>query len=422
MRLLGLNITRDRQDAARMEPPVTGPVVSSSVPTASAQMLQAGFAAPPLRHRNLPHVTPDRAAGHATVLACCLNIAGDLSKVPLKLWQRGDGQDQRVREHPATYLLNTEASEGVPAKVARFASVYAYTLRGNGHLYAPRNASGELTALEIVRHDTVAILRNRAARFYEFEDLAEVRRRVPSRSMAHLRYMAADGWTGRSPLTVAAQSMGIAMAAQDAAARTASGGSTRGAIKLADHFESEEDKERNAERIKAKLSDAAEGGWVMLGAEDDIKALDMSAADQQLLESRKLDREQIAGIYRMPMSKLQILENGVKANGEQQAIDYLTDCLLHWSSLVESQLDLAVLTRAEREAGLFLRHDFGALLQPTIKEQYDALNRAVGGPFMRPNEARQKLGLAPVGEGELLNPAPNMTRDDTARSKEGNDE
>jgi HK97 family phage portal protein len=316
-----------------------------------------------------------------------------------------------VRDHPATYLLNTESSDGVPARVARFASIYAYALRGNGYLYAPRDGAGELTALNLVEYGTVTMLRDGAARLYDFEDAAGVRRRVPARSMAHLRYMAADGWTGRSPLMVAAQSMGIALAGQDAAARTAAGGSARGVVKLSDYYESDNDRERNARRIKAALNDTSDGGWAVLGEGEDAKPLDLSAADQQLLDSRKMDREQIAAIYRMPPSKLQMLEHGVKANGEQQAIDYLTDCLMHWSKLIESQLDLAVLTRSEREAGMFLSHDFGALLQPTTKDQYDALTKAVGGPIMLPNEGRAKIGLPPVSEGETLNPAPNMTRD-----------
>jgi HK97 family phage portal protein len=368
-------------------------------------------------------VTPETAAHHATVFACCNNIAGDLAKVPLKLWQRqGDGQDVRVREHAAGELLNGEAAPGVPAKLVRFAAVYAYALRGNGHIYGPRDGGGELMRLDIVRQGSVSMLRDGLERFYQFEDGAGVQRRVPARAMVHLRYMAEDGWTGRSPIQVAAESVGIALAGQRAAARNAAGGTTKGVIKLGDNYEGEEQRVRNARRIKDAMQDPGGDGWIVTNPDEDVKALDISAADQELLSSRKFDREMLAGIYRMPPSKLQMLEYGVKANGEQQAIDYLTDCLLHWSALVEAQLDVALLTRAERAAGMFLRHDFGALLQPTVKEQYEALNRAVGGPFMRPNEARLKIGLAPVDEGATLNPAPNMTRaEGTGRDSEGDD-
>ncbi|SDJ21679.1 phage portal protein [Salipiger marinus] len=415
MRLFGLEIGRAQAPAPRVEPPVTACASASG----EAGLLAVGWGSlGPSAVRGLPRVTPETAVHHGTVFACCNNIAGDLAKVPLKLWQRGsDGQDTRVRDHPAAYLLNGEAAPGVPARLVRFAAVYGYALRGNGHIYGPRDGGGELTRLDIVRQSSVTLLRDGLERFYQFEDGAGVQRRVPARSMVHLRYMAEDGWTGRSPLQVAAESVGIALAGQRAAARNAAGGTTKGVIKLGENYEDDDQRARNARRIKAAMQDPGSDGWIAVNPDEDVKALDISAADQELLSSRKFDREMIAGIYRMPPSKLQMLEYGVKANGEQQAIDYLTDCLLHWSALVEAQLDVALLTRAEREAGLFLRHDFGALLQPTVKEQYDALSRAVGGPFLRPNEARAKLGAAPVPEGARLNPAPNMTRTDPAESE-----
>ncbi|KZX94556.1 MULTISPECIES: hypothetical protein [unclassified Sulfitobacter] len=65
-----------------------------------------------------------------------------------------------------------------------------------------------------------------------------------------------------------------------------------------------------------------------------------------------------------------------------------------------------------RRKGLFFRHDFGALLQATTKEKYEAIFKAVGGPFMTPNTGQRLAGL-PVTTGpddDKLNPAPNMTR------------
>lgn len=415
MKLFGFDITRATPAAARIEPPVTGAVTAAQSDQAGLRNFSVGWTSitGASRVKGIPRVTPERAEGHGTVFSCCNNIAGDLAKVPLKLYQRRPGGlEERIRDHPASYLLNVEASPGVPAQIMRFAMVYAYTLRGNGYAYGPRDGGGELERIELIRRGRANMLESGAARFYQFEDMAGTVRRVPSRSMLHLRYMADDGWTGRSPLQVAAESVGIALAGQHAAARTAAGGTTKAVIKMADDYENDEARTRNARRVKEQISDPDADGYPVMGPGEDIKSLDLSAADQELLSSRKFDREQIAAIYRMPPSKLQMLEFGVKANGEQQAIDYLTDCLMHWSRLVEAQMALAVLTETERRAGYFLRHDFGALLQPTVKEETEALVKAVGGPFRTPNEARRIKGLAPLPDGGKLNPAPNMTRKD----------
>jgi len=375
------------------------------------------------RLRGLPPVSALAAQRHATVVAICSVIAGDTAKVPLKLYQRQtNGTEVRVRDHAVPYLMNVEASPGVPAATARFAIAYAFCLRGRSYAYTPRDGAGEMQLIDLIHPDLCGVLRSGRDRFYEFEDGAGVQRRVPVRSMMHMRYMAEDGWTGRSPIEVAGESMGLALAGQEAAARTAAGGTTKGAIILNDDYEADEDRGRKGTRVRQSLQDPDSSEWPILSLGEDIKKLDLSAADQQLLESRKFDREQIAQLYRVPPSKLQMLENGVKANGEQQAIDYLTDCLMHWAGLMEGQMNLSLLTEDERRRGLFLRHDFDALLRPTTKDRYEALAKAIGGPFMVPNEGRRIEGMAPLPGGDRLNPAPNMTRDDSASSEDDDDD
>lgn len=396
--------------------------VATEAPAAVAAVATSGTARPkgwitdygwsaPSRVKTLPRVSPLLAQKHATVFACCNVIAGDLSKVPLRVLQRGaDGRDIRLREHPASWLLNVESSSGVPASLTRLAMIYAFTLRGVAYAYAPRDGGGELELIENIPQDGVSVLRNGRARFYDFEDGAQQRRRAPGRSMVHMRYMAADGWTGRSPIEIAAESVGLALAGQEAAARLASGMTMKAVIKMADTFEDDEAYRRNQRRVKDALTNPDVEGFPIIGEQDSITPLDLKAGDMELLARMRMDREQLASLWRVPPPKLGILEYGVKANAEQSAIDYLTDCLLHWGKHVEDQMGQSVLTEAERRAGIFLRHDFAALLRPATKERYEATGKAVGGPFMTPNEARQSEGLPPVPGGDVLNPAPNMTR------------
>lgn len=400
---------------------------------ASAESVQTGTARPAIwalegfggqsRVKGLPPVSPMSAQRHATVFACCNNIAGDLAKLPLEVWQRdARGREVRVPDHPANYLLNVEASPGVAAMVARFALTYAFTLRGKAFAWAPRDGGGELVMLDLLKVDSVSELQAARARFYDFEDGDGVFRRSSIRTMVHLRYMAEDGWTGRSPIQVAAESMGLALAGQEAAARSASGTITRAYVKMADNYEDEEAYRRNARRIADSIRNPEANGLPILSDTDDIKTLDMSAADQQLLDSRKMDREQIAAMYRMPPSKLQMLEYGVKANGEQQAIDYRSECLSHWGGFVESQMGMTVLTEAERRKGLVLRHDYDALMTATTKERFDALRLAVGGPWMHWEEARESEGLPALEGDKRPYPPPNMTEKPGATDqKEGAD-
>lgn len=419
--------------AARRAPvaaPRVAPAVARAEPVLRASAVpppgatEAGFgsmiAAGQSRVRNLPPVSPRTAERHATVFACGNVIAGDLFKVPLLVWQRNqDGSEAEVRDHPLAYLLNVEASPGVPAAVMRYWLVYAFAIRGRSYAYAPRDGSGELELVETIHPDLVAERRTGRDRFYHFTDGGEVQRTVAARQMVHLRYMAEDGWTGRSPLQVAAESVGLALAGQEAAARAATGTHTRAFVKIEEFFEDDEAALRSARRIRAALTDPEANG-IPLIERGEIKSLDLSAADQELLASRKFDREQIAAIYRVAPSKLQMLEHGVKANGQQQAIDHKTDCLLHWGGLAAAFMAQTLLTPAERQAGLTLVHDWDALMEPTMVEAHNAIKVAVGGPIMTPNEGRRLRGLPPVAGGNVLYPPANMTADAGALSDAGN--
>lgn len=415
---------RDDEGATRREePPVTAAAEASGTQEPQ-EWVWSGFGGGQSRIKALPRVTPEIAQRHATVFACCNIIAGDLAKVPLNVVEKDKttGRLVPVKEHSLDYLLNVESTYGVPANLTRFLSIYSYALRGNGHAYAPRDGSGQPLLIEYIHNDRCHMLRDGRARFYDFEDGAGVHRRAPARAMMHLRYLAQDGWEGRSPISVAAESIGIALAGQEAAGRSASGTQLRGAVKLEDNFESDEARARGIKRIREMMHDPSSHGWPVLGKDDDIIKLDLSAADQELLASRKFDREQIAALYRVPPSKLQMLEHGVKANGQQQSIDYKTDCLTHWGNSAQDFMEIGLLTRAERERGLQLAHNYDALMEATTKERYDAAHKAVGGPWMSLNEQRASEGLPPVPGGDDLYPPPNMTRDSKSEPKEGTGE
>ncbi|MEP2782312.1 MAG: phage portal protein [Pseudoruegeria sp.] len=400
----------------RIEPPVGAVAASADLGTMnSAGWVEVGFGGAASRVKTLPRVTPITAQRHATVFTCCNVIAGDLSKIPLRLYQRDSGGvDIEVHQHAATYLLNTSPAPGVSAATMRFAFNYSFVLRGAAYAYAPRDGGGELELIETISLDECSVLRKGRERFYDFTDGGEVRRRISTRSMMHARYMAQDGWTGRSPIEVAAESVGLALAGQEAAARTASGGTTRAAIKMEDSYASDEEFRRNQKRVKEAITDPESNGWPIIGAQDDIIKLDLSATDQQLLQSRKFDREMIVGIYRVPPSKAQILEHGVKANGQQQALDYRTDCLSHWAAPIEQQATLSLLTEKERRAGLFFKHDYASLLEPTTLEYFRAIKEAVGGPFVIPDEGRAMIKKGPIAGGDRLYPPSNMTREESS--------
>ncbi|MBL4808269.1 MAG: phage portal protein [Rhodobacteraceae bacterium] len=410
---------RDGARLARIEPTMTA-AETSGVTKPNGWFADFGNASGS-RVKTLPYVSTETAMRHGTVAACCDIIAGDLAKIGLHVYEKdSNGNRKRIDDHPAGWLLNKESSSGVAAVTLRHAMAHGFVLRGNGYGYAPRDGGGQLIMIDHVYHTGLQMLQNGRAHFYDFTDADGVHRRVPSRSMVHVRYASRDGWIGRSPIMESAETLGIALAGQEAAARGVSGAALKAYVTSGpDSWVNEDTAIQQVRAIKEVIQDPTNNGIPIMPVGAEIKKLDLSPADMQLLETRRFDRQQILATYRMPPSKVSIDDAGIKAGVEQQAINYLTDCLLHWATQFERQLEISLLTEAERRAGFTLRHNLDSLLRATAKERNDSLKSAVGGPFMTANEARKTLGHGPVDEGATLYPPSNMTRDEKPPKNEG---
>lgn len=385
-----------------------GPSAETSGTANPAGWLNLGWGRPTLS--GLPRVSEGGALAHGTVYTCVNVIAQDLAKVPLILYRRlPKGGKERVAEHPAARIMSHgDQAHGVPAYAIRYGLQWALGLRGNAYAYIRRNGRGEIIGLDPIHNDQVSLLKNGRERFYDFEDGAGSRRRVSWRDMLHLRSGAEDGWTGRSPIEMASETLAVALGAQNFAGRHITGrGVIRGVVEHPDWFQEEEEADLFAVRILKTLDDPEANGIPILPHGMTYKSVGMSPADAQLLEQRRFDREQIAGIYRVPPAKAGIFEHGLRANVEQQAIDYVTDCLLGWAKLSEDHFNLYLLTEDERN-DLHFEYLFDGLMRATTRDRIESLLRATGGPFMTRNEARALENRAPISGADDLLPPSNM--------------
>lgn len=401
--------------------PRLGPSASSGTASPAGWLTQFGWGQASIK--GLPRVDERSALSHGTVYACANVISQDLAKIPLHLYRRTeDGGKERVRDHPAARVLSRMSAPGVPAYSSRYSLHWALLLRGNAYGHIRRNGRGEIVSLEPIPNGQVSVLESGRERVYDFEDAEGIRRRVGWRDMLHLRYCAEDGWTGRSPLQVGAETISVALGAQRYAGKHVSGrGVVRGVVEHPDWFESDEVARAHAQKIRESIDDPESNGIPILPYGMSLKEVGMSPADAQLLEQRRFDREQIAAMFRVPPAKAGIFEHGLKANVEQQAIDYVTDCLLGWARLHEMTFNLALLTEDEQDE-YFFEYLFDGLVRATLKDEIEALIKACGGPFMTRQEARVIRNLKKMDGADALLPPPNMAKLESAPEQEDEDD
>lgn len=122
-----------------------------------------------------------------------------------------------------------------------------------------------------------------------------------------------------------------------------------------------------------------------------------TARDSQLIEARKLTREEVAAAYHVPPAMLGILEaQGYGSLREQHKALY-QDTLGPYVSLLEGEIERQLLHgEFDDSDDVYVQFNINEKLQGSFEEETDALTSAVGSPYMARNEARARLNLPRV--------------------------
>ena len=120
------------------------------------------------------------------------------------------------------------------------------------------------------------------------------------------------------------------------------------------------------------------------------------AVEAQLIEQLRWTVEDVARAFRYPLYKLQAGPAPNEANSEAAERSYYNGCLQGQIEGIELCLDDGL----DLPAGQATEFDLDGLLRMHTGARFEALDKAVSGAWMAPNEARQRENLPPVAGGE----------------------
>src|SRR5574343_577491 len=294
-------------------------------------------------------VSPDGALRLAAVYACVRILSETMASLPVVVYrQRKDGGKDRVTDHWLYGLL--------ARKPNRFQNPFEWremlqghlALRGNAFCQIISNPKGEITELMPIHPDRVRI---------EVMDSGDFRYRVrmqngdetvfPRGQIWHLRGLSSDGLMGMSPIELARESLGMALAAQDYGARFFSNDAkpTGGWIEFPGTFKDPEAKRVFRESYQAAQSGSNRGKVLVLENGMKFHEVGVTNKDAQFLELRKFQITDIARLFRVPPHMIADLDRATFSNIEQQSLEFvmhtMTPWAERWEASIESDLMLA---------------------------------------------------------------------------------
>lgn len=338
------------------------------------------------------NVNPDTAMNVSTVYACVQILSAIIARLPLRILRHTSAGCEEITDHPACKLTQI-TPDGIRTSFAWRQMMEAIALlRGNSParifrdpFFQPKSI-GWMNPLQFEIWQTPD-----GVPFYRYRGVV-----LQSWEVLNHKELSLDGIRGISPVTAMREQIGLAITTQEHGARHFSNGAVPGVVLTAPLSATKPQMDMIRDEVQRNHGGVANAGkpFIAYGGLT-VSTVTMSAVDSQFLESRKFDVEEIARAYRVPLHLLQSTEKTTSwGSGVEQLnrafVDYsLADRLVRW----EEELNLALLSEADRDAGIYHKFDVSALVSGSAKDraQYYLSMRNIGA--MSVNDVRESEGM-----------------------------
>lgn len=357
-------------------------------------------------------VSEDNALTFSAVYAAVRIISETIASIPLNVYQ-ADGETRvKAVGHPVQDLLAKAPNSVSSTFTFREAMASNLVLHGNAYAKIEMNAAGRPTALIPLNPMKVEVKVIDGEKVYVFDE----KHTYLDYEMLHFVGLSFNGLIGKSPLAMAREAVAIGLAAQEYGARFYSNGANAGGVITAPGRLNTEVVKRLREswnRAQSGLGSSHSTAILEEGMKYEKIGLDPEAA--QFLQSRKFQVNEIARIFRIPPSYLADLENSsTRANTEQQAIQFVRDCITPYVRRMEVELNRKLFR--EDEPNLYAYFTMEGLMRGDQKARYEAYAVARNWGWLSVNDIRDLENLNPVEGGDIYLQPLNMQRageDDT---------
>jgi len=368
------------------------------------------------------YVSPESALRYTTVLICVRVLAESVASLPCLLYKkRADGGKDRATEHPLYKVLHDQANAWNTAFEYTEGTMVNLSTRGNGYSYVERNRKGQTIGLVPLNPDGVTI--SQAIDWspkYEVTMPDNARAKLSTKDMHHIRGPLPRGYVGRSMISLAKEAIGLGMAAEAFGSNMYRNGVKPSGIlkhpKVIGPAATENLRQQFSDRY-AGLENS--GKPLILEEGMDWVSMNIAPKDAEFIDSRKFQRSEIAGIFRVPAHLVNDLEKATFSNIEFQTLDFIIHSLRPWLVRWEQAINRDLLTDQDRADGYFCEFLLDAMLRGDTKSRYESYSSAIQNKWMTANEVRIKENMNPREGGDVFeNPAIQV---DKPKPKPAND-
>jgi len=346
-------------------------------------------------------VTPFTALQAAAVYACVRSVSQDMAVLkPFVRRVLPSGGYRRELQHPLNKLFRRPNRWQTRFEFISYV-ISSLCLRGNSFVVVERDRDANPIELVPIAPDRATIMLTDDGELWYRINSRRIGQGIliPPDDMIHLKNISMDGYVGVSPIAIAQDVIGLALATQQhGGILFRQGGQIGGVISHPGKLSKEaSDRIANSWReTHAGVQNAHKAAILEEGMKFDKIAITNEEA--QFLETRRFQVTDICRLYGVPPHRLGELDKATLNNIEQQNQQYVDSALKPIAESIEELFNHHLLFDDER-AILECKFDFDDMTRGDLLTRYQAYQIGTLNGWLNRNEVRAKENMNPIDDG-----------------------
>ena len=352
----------------------------------------------------------ERSAMQITAVYSCVRILSEaVASLPLHLYKYTDTGTEKATEHLLYFLLHDEPNPEMTSFVFRETLMTHLLLWGNAYAQIIRNGKGEVLALYPLMPDRMNVDRDESGNIvYEYmvsQEDAPINKgstvKLSPSEVLHIPGLGFDGLIGYSPIAMAKNAIGLAIATEEYGSKFFANGATPSGI--LEYPGTVKEPERVRESWNKGFGGENKHKVAILEQGMKYTPISISPNEAQFLETRKFQIDEIARIFRVPPHMIGDLEKSSFSNIEQQSLEFVKYTLDPWVVRWEQSIKRTLLLPDEK-GSYFAKFNVDGLLRGDYQSRMNGYATARQNGWMSANDIRslEQQDLIPDEEGGNL--------------------
>ena len=342
------------------------------------------------------------------VYACVRVLAESIAGLPVHIYRNNGKGKERVTDHPLCRILHDEPNPDMTSFVFRETMMSHLLLWGNAYAQILKARGGQVIGLFPLLPDKMKVDRDPKTKKLvytytksddqnpNFKGASQIE--LKQEQVLHIPGLSFDGLVGYSPIALAKNTVGMALACDEYGAKFFENGARPGGILK--HPGVLKDPAKVRENWQAVYGGAGNTGRVAVLEEGmEYQPLSLPPEEAQFLQTRKFQIEEIARLFRIPPHMLGDLDRATFANIEQQSLEFVKYTLNPWVIRWEQALQKALLSDKEKEE-YFIKFNVDGLLRGDYASRMQGYSIGRQNGWLSVNDIRELEDMNPLPEGE----------------------